>query len=58
MLNLSSEELSEAKMQFNSYIHQCNDYRQQLQENQQELMVLEVKNENAKVAEEMQHAKV
>lgn len=53
-----SQELSEEKMLFNSYIHQCNDLRQQFEDNEQELMVLEVKHENAKTAEEMQAAKV
>lgn len=54
----SSEELSEAKMTYNAYIHQINDITQQLKDNEQELKVLEVKNENARVAEEMQAAKV
>lgn len=53
-----SEELSEAKMTYNAYIHQINDITQQLKDNDQELKVLEVKNENARVAEEMQAAKV
>ena len=54
----TSEELSEAKMTFNAYSHQINDMQQQLKDNEQELKVLAVKNENAKVAEEMQAAKV
>ena len=45
-------------MTFNAYSHQINDMQQQLQDNEQELKVLEVKNENARVAEEMQGAKV
>lgn len=45
-------------MTFNAYIHQINDITQQLKDNEQELKVLEVKNENAKVAVEMQEAKV
>lgn len=53
-----SEELSEAKMTFNAYNHQINDITQQLKDNEQELKVLEVKTENAKVAVEMQEAKV
>lgn len=53
-----NEELSEAKMTFNAYSHQINDMQQQLKDNEQELKVLAVKNENAKVAEEMQGAKV
>lgn len=53
-----NEELSEAKMTFNAYSHQINDMQQQLKDNEQELKVLEVKNENARVAEEMQGAKV
>ena len=53
-----SEELSQAKMTYNAYIHQLNDIKQQLKDNDQELQVMEVKNENAKVAEEMQAKKV
>ncbi|CAL1526941.1 unnamed protein product [Lymnaea stagnalis] len=53
-----SEELNEAKMTFNAYIHQVNDVSQQLIDNEQEMKVLQVKNENAKVAEEMQATKV
>jgi NADH/NAD ratio-sensing transcriptional regulator Rex len=45
-------------MTFNAYIHQVNDMQQQLKDNDEELQVLDVKNENAKVAEEMQAAKV
>ena len=45
-------------MTFNAYSHQINDMQQQLKDNEQELKVLAVKNENAKVAEEMQGAKV
>ncbi|XP_046357907.2 coiled-coil domain-containing protein 178-like [Haliotis rufescens] len=58
--NLSqiSEDLSEAKMTYNAYVHQLNDIRQQLKDNDQEMKILEVKNENAKVAEEMQATKV
>ncbi len=37
-----SEELSEAKMTHNTYVHLCNDYRQQLQDNEQELHILQV----------------
>ena len=54
----SSEEYSQAKMTFNAYIHQVNDMKQQLKDNDEELKVLDVKNENAKLAEEMQAAKV
>ena len=54
----TSEELSAAKMTFNAYSHQINEMEQQLKDNEQELKVLVVKNENAKVAEEMQAAKV
>ncbi|XP_052254970.1 coiled-coil domain-containing protein 178-like [Dreissena polymorpha] len=57
-LSTINEELSEAKMTYNAYIHQINEISQQLKDNDQELKVLEVKNENAKVAEEMQAAKV
>ena len=53
-----SEDLSEAKMTYNAYVHQIDDIQQQLKDNEQELKVLEVKNENAKVAEEMMAAKV
>ncbi len=53
-----SEELAVAKMTHNTYIHQCNDYRQQLQDNKQELQVLEVRFENTKAAETMQATKV
>lgn len=53
-----SEEYSQAKMTYNAYIHQVNDMQQQLKDNDEELKVLDVKNENAKVAEEMQAAKV
>lgn len=45
-------------MTYNAYIHQVNDMKQQLKDNDEELKVLDVKNENAKVAEEMQAAKV
>ena len=45
-------------MTFNAYSHQINDMQQQLKDNEQELKVLAVKNENAKVAEELQGAKV
>ena len=45
-------------MTYNAYIHQLNDIKQQLKDNDQELQVMEVKNENAKVAEEMQAKKV
>ncbi|KAK3089571.1 hypothetical protein FSP39_004696 [Pinctada imbricata] len=58
VLSAISEELSQAKMTYNAYIHQLNDIKQQLKDNEQELQVLEVKNENAKVAEEMQAKKV
>ena len=54
----SSEALSEAKMTFNSYVHQVNDIGNQLTDNSQELKVLEVKDTNAKSAEEMQATKV
>ncbi|XP_060608579.1 coiled-coil domain-containing protein 178-like [Ruditapes philippinarum] len=57
-LSAINEELSEAKMTFNAYNHQINDITQQLKDNEQELKVLEVKTENAKVAVEMQEAKV
>ena len=55
---MTSEELSETKMTFNAYLHQINDMTQQLKDNEQELKVLEVKVENAKVAEEMMVSKV
>lgn len=57
-LTCISEELSEAKMTHNAYLHQINDTKQQLKDNDQELTVLEVRFENAKVAEEMQAIKV
>lgn len=57
-LTAISEEYSQAKMTYNAYIHQVNDMQQQLKDNDEELKVLDVKNENAKVAEEMQAAKV
>ncbi|KAL4236342.1 hypothetical protein ACF0H5_004729 [Mactra antiquata] len=57
-LSSINEELTEAKMTFNAYIHQINSITQQLKDNEQELKVYEVKNENAKVAVEMQEAKV
>ena len=53
-----SEELAGAKMTFNTYIHQCNDYRQQLKDNETELQVLEVRCENTKAAEALQATKV
>ena len=53
-----SEELSTAKMTFNSYVHQVNDIGNQLTDNAQELEVLSVKDKNAKTAEEMQATKV
>ncbi|XP_076463347.1 coiled-coil domain-containing protein 178-like [Babylonia areolata] len=53
-----SEELSTAKMTFNSYVHQVNDIGNQLVDNSQELEVLSVKDANAKAAEEMQATKV
>ncbi|KAK7483485.1 hypothetical protein BaRGS_00025284 [Batillaria attramentaria] len=58
--NLSSisEELSTAKMTYNSYVHQVNDVQQQLADNETELKLLEVKLANAKAAEEMQATKV
>lgn len=54
----SSEELSTAKMTYNSYIHQANDYRTQINDNGQELQVLKVRHENTKAAEAMQDTKV
>ena len=45
-------------MTYTSHIHQCNDYRQQLKDNEQELLVLEVKCENAQAAEGMVAIKV
>ncbi|KAK7100124.1 coiled-coil domain-containing protein 178-like [Littorina saxatilis] len=57
-LTLISEELSEAKMTFNSYVHQVDDIGNQLVDNSQELKVLEVKVANVKAAEEMQATKV
>ena len=53
-----SEELSVAKMNYNSYIHQANDYRQQIQDNEQEIKVLMVRSENARAAEAIQDVKV
>ncbi|KAL8600724.1 hypothetical protein ACOMHN_057313 [Nucella lapillus] len=53
-----SEELSTAKMTFNSYLHQVNDIGNLLVDNAQELEVLSVKDANAKAAEEMQATKV
>ena len=53
-----STELSESVATYNSYVSQCTDYRQQLLDNQQELVVLDVKNENSKAAESMHNKKV
>jgi len=53
-----SEELTEAKMTFNSFVHQVNDIHNQLTDNDQELKILRVKNENARMSEEMQATKV
>lgn len=53
-----SEELAETRMTYNRYIHQINDCRQQLIDNEKELVVLEVKNENSQAAEAMQAQKV
>ena len=58
MFSLYREELSTAKMNFNSYIHLANDYRTQIHDNEQELKVLTVKNENCKAAEAIQDEKV
>ena len=44
-------------MQYNSYVYQVNDIKQQLKDNSEELKVLKVKNENAKVSEDMQATK-
>ncbi|XP_013420633.1 coiled-coil domain-containing protein 178 isoform X2 [Lingula anatina] len=57
-LNHVSEDLAEAKMNNNTYIHQMNDCRQQLHDNDQEMIVLNVKNENSRAAEEIQARKV
>ena len=56
--SIHREELSVAKMNYNSYIHQANDYRQQIQDNEQEVKVLTVKSENAQAAEAIQDTKV
>ncbi|KAH9515273.1 hypothetical protein Btru_014037 [Bulinus truncatus] len=53
-----SQELTEAKLNFNAYVHQINDINSRLIDNEQEMKVLQVKNENAKIAEEMQATKV
>ncbi|KAI8786931.1 coiled-coil domain-containing protein 178 [Biomphalaria glabrata] len=53
-----SQELSEAKLNFNAYVHQINDINSRLIDNEQEMKVLQVKNENAKIAEGMQATKV
>ncbi|XP_064605202.1 coiled-coil domain-containing protein 178-like [Liolophura sinensis] len=57
-LSAISNELADAERAFNTYTHQANDITQHLKQNQQEKSVLEVRNENAKYAEEMQAAKV
>ncbi|KAL3868233.1 hypothetical protein ACJMK2_041064 [Sinanodonta woodiana] len=57
-LNAISDELAEAKRTYNTYIYQINDIQQQLKDNEQELVVLDVKVENAKAAEEIQATKV
>lgn len=54
----SSEELDEAKKQHLTYIHQCDCCRKKLADNKQELKVLEVREENMKVAEAMESIKV
>jgi len=46
---LHRTELADARMLNNTYIHQTNDCRQQIQENIEEKKVLVVKSENAKV---------
>jgi hypothetical protein len=46
-----SEELSEAKMVYNSYMHMVDDINQQLVDNAAELEVLQVKEANAKETE-------
>ncbi|KAK3584816.1 hypothetical protein CHS0354_006233 [Potamilus streckersoni] len=57
-LNAISDELAEAKRTYNAYIYQINDIQQQLKDNEQELLVLDVKVENARAAEEIQATKV
>ena len=53
-----SEELSVAKMLYNSYIHSANDYRQQIQDNEQELKVLMLKVESVKASQALIDEKV
>ena len=53
-----SGELATVRQTHVSYIEQCSEICQRLQDNVQETMVLEVKRENAKAAEAMQTAKV
>lgn len=45
-------------MTFNQYTHNCHDYRQHLKENSQEQSILEVKEENARTAEDMLATKI
>ncbi|XP_070555830.1 coiled-coil domain-containing protein 178-like [Ptychodera flava] len=53
-----STELDEARKTFANYTHQCDIYRRKLQQNEEEQLVQETKNENAKVAEKIQGKKM
>ncbi|XP_064626138.1 coiled-coil domain-containing protein 178-like [Lineus longissimus] len=57
-LNRISQELADAHSLHESYIHRIYSTREQLQNCEQEITVLEVKNENSKTQEAMQAAKV
>ena len=55
---LFSDELEESKKQHLTYIHSCESCRKKLADNDQELKILEVREENNKVAEELESIKV
>jgi len=56
--NFFSDDYAQSRMTYDSYSKQINDIKTKLIMNEQEMKVLHVKNENAKVGEEMQAKKV
>ena len=57
-LVISKEELARAKATHQDFIAQCDDSKEKLEKNHQELTLLEIKCENAKVRESKQEARV
>ena len=53
-----SDDYAQSRMTYDTYSKQINDIKTKLILNEQEMKVLHVKNENAKVGEEMQAKKV